>query len=503
MSLPVTDQSIKERCARLAQLIAENLAARQTPDGNFELPEFYAKAFAINLWTRIDPAKYAQNIERAWTALISEEQGKRYHREFIEYALLSTPGMNEVKLRQVLRTAPKQAPDVANWQLLGLINRQMRSGTASTCAINFAHDMLIPARYWRSPLFLDRPNCFSSQYHAFCAALFSDSDTRSQRRLGKMATKLLAEASGTHGYSNLLGRGAGQSFGSVCALFALQKHGYTQQAEAILFRLEDAFLQAGEMPLNLLAPNPLQDEPGPANPQTPGWYSYNRHDDYLAFAGYWLCKTAELSDASPDHPATPQACDNKRLLVVRTPFYQAQMVCCGREVFDYSSAPVVISGRAESAQILLPPTGGEQDHQSLYDPASVPLPAIGNTEFSRISRMRKLLPNQAQIDFDLCSTRGTRTITCNPTDITIQDRWEHSGEQKADLFRILIDGRIKLVQTSENTISANDLGVTFSADAELNLEPNASFSAAGPVNRITAQASVNATLKISWKNADA
>lgn len=502
MSLPIARQSIKEHCARLAQLIAENLAARQMPDGNFEMPAFYAKAFAINLWTRIDPAKYAKNIERAWTALTSEAQGKRYHREFIEYALLNTPGMNEEKLRQVLRTAPKQSPDVANWQVLGLINRQMRSGTASIRAINFAHDILIRARYWRSPLFLDRPDCFSSQYHAFCAALFSDG-ARSQCRLGKMATQLLAELTGTHGYSNLLGRGAGQSFGSVCTLFALQKHGYTQQAEAILFRLEDAFLQAGAMPLNLLAPNPLPEEPDPANPQTPGWYSYNRHDDYLAFAGYWLCKTAELSDASPDHPATPQACNNKRLLVVSSPFYQAQMACCGREVFDYTPAPVVVSGQAESAQILLPPTGGEQDHQSLYDAASAPRPAIGETEFSGIIRMRKLSPNQAQIDFDLSGTRGTRTITCNPSEITIQDRWEHSGEQKADLFRILIDGRIKLVQTSANTIAASDLGVTFSADAELNLEPNASFSAAGPANRITAPASVIATLKISWENADA
>lgn len=502
MSLPIIDQSIQERCARLAQLIAENLATRQTPDGNFELPAFYAKAFAINLWTRIDPAKYAKNIERAWTALTSEAQGKRYHREFIEYALLSTPGMNEEKLRQVLRTAPKQSPDVANWQVLGLINRQMRSGTAGTRAINFAHDMFIRARYWRSPLFLDRPDCFSSQYHAFCAALFSDS-VRSQCRLGKMATKLLAEVSGTHGHSNLLGRGAGQSFGAVCALFALEKHGYTKQAEAILFRLEDAFLQAGEMPLNLLAPNPLPDAPGPANSQTPGWYSYNRHDDYLAFAGYCLRKTAELPDASPDQPATPQPCNNKRLLVVSTPFYLAQMACCGREMFDYTPAPVVVSGQAESAQILLPPTGGEQDHQSLYDAASVPLPAIGNTEFSRISRMRKLSQNQAQIDFKLGGANGIRIIACSPSDITIQDRWEHPKGQKADLFRILIDARIKLAQTSANIITASDLGVTLSADAELKLEPNTSFSAAGPANRITAPASVNATLKILWENADA
>lgn len=503
MSLPVTRQSIKERCARLAQLIAKNLAARQTPDGNFELPAFYAKAFAINLWTRIHPAKYAQNIERAWTALTSEAQGKSYHREFIEYALLGTPGMNEEKFRQVLRNAPKQSPDVANWQVLGLINRQMRSGTTGTRAINFAHDMFIQARYWRSPLFLDRPDCFSSQYHAFCTALLSDSNAQSQRKLGQKATKLLTALSGDHGYYNLLGRGAGHSFGSVCSLFALQKHGYTQQAEAILFRLEDAVLQAGEMPLNLVAPNPLPDVPGPANPQTPGWYSYNRHDDYLAFAGYWLCRTAELPDPERDNPATPQAFDNKRLLIVSTPFYQAQMACCGREMFDYTPAPVVISGQAESAQVLLPPTGGEQDHQSLYDAASVPLPAIGKTEFSRISRMRKLSPNQAQIDFHLGGANGIRTITCNPSEIIIHDRWEHPKGQKADLFRVLIDARIKLVQTSANTITASDLGVTFSADAELKLEPNASFSAAGPADRITAPASVNATLKISWEHADA
>lgn len=503
MSLPVGHQDIKVRCMRLAMLIADNLATRQTPDGNFVLPDFYAKAFAINLWSRIDPNRYARNIERAWSALTSEKQGKRYHREFIEYALLTTPGMNEDKLRQVLRSAPKQSPDVANWQVLGLINRQMRYRSLGASAQNLAHGMLIRARYWRSPVFLDRPNCFSSQYHAFCAALFSDSNVQSCRRVAQDSTKLLAKLCGTHGYTNLLGRGAGQSFGAVCALFALQKHGYMQQAEAILFRLEDTFLQAGGMPLNLLSPNPLPDDPGPANSQTPGWYSYNRHDDYLAFAGYWFCKTAELPEAQSNASLSAGTATNKRVLIASTQHYHAQMTCCGHAPFDYTLAPVVVSGQADSAQILLPPTGGEQDEKSLYGPASIPLPAIGDTKFPRILKMRKLNANRAQIDFDLDGTKGIRTISFNPTNITIHDHWTTAEHKSADLFRILIDARVGLVQTATNTIKASNLGIIFRADADLKLEPNATFSAAGLAARISAPSSSNATLTIDWEHADA
>ena len=71
MSLPLTQIDLRQRSLRLASLIADDLVSRQTSDGQFKQPDFYAKAFAVNLWTRLDHLRYAKNIERALTALKS------------------------------------------------------------------------------------------------------------------------------------------------------------------------------------------------------------------------------------------------------------------------------------------------------------------------------------------------------------------------------------------------------------------------------------------------
>ncbi|BDW95229.1 hypothetical protein MACH10_09140 [Thalassospira tepidiphila] len=505
MSLSLGHDALRNRCQTLAKRIADDLATRQLTTGHFEQPDFYAKAFAVNLWTRIDPVKFVPNIDRALDALKSEPRNKTYHREFIEYALLDTPGLSSENITDILRGTKQQCPDVANWQMLGLINRQKRKAGLTAKLLNHAHFGFILLRYWRAPVFMDRPDCFSAQYHAFCTALLSDSPNKRHQRTANRATKILAQLAGTHGFANLLGRGAGQSFGAACALYVLLKAGYRDEAGAILHRLEDAVLNAGELPLNLLAPAPLPENPGPENPQTPGWYSYNRHDDYLAFAGYWLLKASQLP--APKHIRSPasETASNKIVTQFSSSYYHAQMTLCGRQNFDVSGTPVIVSGQGKSARIFLPPTGGEQDAPSLYDEASQPLPAIGETEFARFLGARQISDNKIDVSFELAGIVGQRTIELQNARVIITDQVPGHEPGKVDLFRILIDGNIGLTQIAEDTIICPELGIKLTASTPLDMIPQAKFSAAGPATRISAKTGQGncATLTISWGGSDA
>ncbi|MEQ9346651.1 MAG: hypothetical protein RIG26_09435 [Thalassospira sp.] len=505
MSFSVTHAEITRRCAKLAHQIADNLADRQSDDGNFLLPDFYAKAFAANLWARTDRNTYRINIDRALRALTHQPQDKSYHREFIEYALLDMPGLSLQKRLEILRSSPNQCPDVANWQILGLINRQSRANGIWDKAVGIAHYHFIRSRYWRSPVFLDRPRCFSAQYHAFCAALLADSQNRPQQKMAKPATRLIADMTGSHGYANLLGRGAGQSFGAVCALFTLLKYGATDQAYAILYHLEDAFDKCGALPLNLLAPyllppNPGTINPGPANPKTPGWYSYNRHDDYLAFAGYWLLKAASLPSSKTAVALSEKPNQSSQVFLFSSRHYHAQMALTGAQCFDYTPAPVIVSGHGEKACLLLPPTGGEQDSPSLYGPSTAPLPALDGGDVALFISAKRRSSNQVDIAFELGSITGQRSILFSDNEITIKDQIPNTLPKIPDLFRILIDGNLDLRQISDTEFTVPKIGVTITSDRPLSLDNDEAFSVAGAATRITAQGSNCATLKLRWED---
>ncbi|MEQ8390968.1 MAG: hypothetical protein RIB30_08230 [Thalassospira sp.] len=505
MSFPVSHAEITQRCAKLAHQIADNLADRQSDDGSFPLPDFYAKAFAANLWARIDRDKYRVNIDRALHALTHQPQDKTYHREFIEYALLDMPGLSQQGRSEILRASSNQCPDVANWQILGLINRQSRANGIWDRLVSIAHYHFIRSRYWRSPVFLDRPRCFSAQYHAFCAALLVESISPSQQKTARIATRLIADMTGSHGYANLLGRGAGQSFGTVCALFTLLKYGAPDQACAILCHLEDAFDKCGSLPLNLLVPNPLPPNPGtinpgPANPKTPGWYSYNRHDDYLAFAGYWLSKAANLAPSKTALSLPKKSNRPSQVFLFSSKHYHAQMALTGQQCFDYTPAPVIVLGHAETACLLLPPTGGEQDSPSLYGPATAPLPALDGGDVSRFVSAKRRSSNQVEITFELDGITGQRSIVFSDNDVTIKDQFPSTLPKTPDLFRILIDGNLDLRQVSDTEYTVPRIGVTITSDHPLTFDKTDAFSAAGAATRITAQGSNCAILKLRWED---
>lgn len=505
MSFSLGHQDLRHRCQSLAYRIADDLATRQRANGQFEHPDFYAKAFALNLWSRIDPDRFSQNIDLALMALSSERKDRTYHREFIEYALLDTPGLPSSTIAKILGDPKQQCPDVANWQMLGLVNRHKRRAGLTSKLINLAHFAFILLRYWRAPVFLDRPNCFSTQYHAFCTALLTDSGNTRHQRIADRATAMIAKLTGTHGYANLLGRGAGQSFGAACALYALLKNRHLDAASAVLHKMGNASIKAGQLPLNLLAPIPLADQPGPDNPQTPGWYSYNRHDDYLAFAGYWLLKASQLPAVQDRKRPAPEIHDTVPVAQFSSPHYHAQLALCGRLDFDVSGAPVIVTGQGKSAHILMPPTGGEQDVPSLYGTASNPLPAIGETAFSRFLSAGRVSDNRIDIRFELAGIVGHRQIDFQNTRVIISDHLPDHEADKVDLFRILIDSNVGLSQMAENTIICPEIGVKLTANAPLQIVQQAAFSAAGPATRISARQNHgnSATLTISWGDSDA
>ncbi|MBX2831340.1 MAG: hypothetical protein KTR23_09200 [Rhodospirillales bacterium] len=500
MSFSVSHTEITQRCLQLAHLIADDLATRQQSNGSFPLPDFYAKAFAANLWDHIDRDKYRINIDRALHALTCAPQDGSYHREFIEYALLDMPGLSQQRRTEILHASSNQCPDVANWQILGLINRQSCATGIWDTAVGIAHYNFIRARYWRSPTFLDRSRSFSAQYHAFCTTLLADSQNRPQQQMAKTATRLIADMTGSHGYANLIGRGAGQSFGAVCALFTLLKYGATDQASAILRHLEIAFDKCGSLPLNLLPPVPLPPNPGPENPKTPGWYSYNRHDDYLAFAGYWLFKTANLAPVKTAITPQPLPDQASQVFLFSSGHYHAQMALCGEQCFDYTTAPVIVSGHGEKACLLLPPTGGEQDSPSLYGPATIPLPALDGGDVARFISAKRRSSNHVEIAFELAGIKGQRDIIFSENDVTIKDQIGNTQSEKANLFRILIDENLELSQKSDTEFAAPKVGVTITSDHPLTLDKKDAFSAAGAATRITAHGANCATLKLRWED---
>lgn len=497
MSLPLTGNVLAARCQRLARIIADDLSLRQQTGGNFPLPEFYAKAFASALWSKLDGAHYSDNITRAWNALRTEIPGRTYHREFIEYALLSRPDLSENDRNTILKNAGNQSPDVANWQILQRVNRRARPASVFNDIVGILHHAFIRLRYWRSPVFLDRPGCFSAQYHAFCAALFSQSPHKADQEIARTATHLIAELSGQHGYANLLGRGAGQSFGAVCALYLLVKYGCYTQANAILHRIEQAMLMAGSLPLNLLSPHPLPENPGPANPLTPGWYGYNRHDDYLAFAGYWLLR---MSDLPPLTQTVPPPTSSPMIFVKESPNYHAQMTLRGTQPFDITPSPVIVSGQGVNAVLLLPPTGGEQDQQSLYGPATIPLPITCDGQVADIRNASRQSDNRVDFTFALAGTSGRRSIRFADHQINIEDKCAGPLAEKPDLLRVLVDNRLELTRLSEYELFIEKIGIRLTCDHGLSIDNDGAYTAAGPARRITAKNTPQATLAIRWED---
>ena len=491
MQVPVDPSNLQERCLRLARLIADQLADQQGEDGNFAQHSFYAKAYALALWQNLGDTCYLPKSIAAINVLKIEKQDQLYHREFIEYALQSCPDVNVETRNAILRNAPYQTPKVANWLMLAMRIRQSGSWRDKLCAkLNWLY---IRIRFWRMPAFMDRPGSFSAQYHAFCVALLTDSPIQAQREIATYATSLIARLCRTTGIPNPVGRGAGQSFGVASALYALLKHGYRAEGEAILFRLEQILLLTETLPLNLLAPNPLPEAPGPDNSQTPGWYSYNRHYDYLAFTGFWLLRTAmnNIPESTPTNPATATP---DFLMIKDTRHYHARMCLRGKTSYDVTPSPVLIT----NGHIFLPPTSGEEDFPSLYCPASQPLPAFAGHEAFGAFTSGTVKDTNVNIAFRLAGLRGQRSITFHEDEIVIHDQVRTDGPSGLHLFRLLIPAGFAFGRPDKTRIDVPELNLHLIADHPLHIADDGLFAVTGPVKTIFVPNQNTATLRIVW-----
>lgn len=491
----------QQRAVHLAQRIADQLAEDQNPDGSFPQHDFYAKAFAIALWQRLDPAHYDRNITRALEGLRRMPKDRRYHREFIEFALRQAPGIDAQTHQLVLAGRRFCRPPVANWILLRILcqetgnwlSRQRAAWdwqifknfyVSQTGALETASD---PALKPQSHLMIpDRKGSFSAQYHAFCAALLHLSRHRDRNALAGPATALVASLATPHGFPNLVGRGAGQSFGMASAVYALLAQGHSDTAHAVLDHLENAFAVANTLPLNIHAPAPLVADPGPANPVTPGWYSYNRHYDYLAFAGFFLHAASSLPPRSALQPVNRNGKSPGKdtgLVMFQGRNYQAYASLKGPASFDLSITPSVIW----NGTVLLPPTGGEQDFKSLYDDQSVPMPIRSRDQACARLTGAQVTPTGYQVRFEIAECTGRRDVAFAAQEILLCDQIDGTGMQKSapekqifQMFRLLIPAKLSLVQLDDYQFQLPQIGVQITSDCPLELEPAPRFSAFGP-----------------------
>ncbi|MFH1805430.1 MAG: hypothetical protein ABID63_11140 [Pseudomonadota bacterium] len=496
----------QERCLRLARLIAIELASVQRPTGDFPQPGFYAGAFAVALWQHLDPVTFADPVARALSFLRTEPKTRTWHYEFIDYALRQAPGIADATRKEILQDARPQNPPVANWRLMRLITLAQGNRRERLHAI--LAGWFFTRQFVRGGLIYDRKGCFSAQYHAFCAMLLSQSNDAKHRQLAQDATALIAKLTDDHGRANLIGRGAGQSFGAVAALYALLAHGYVPEATAILTRLESAMLTGNSLPLNLLASGGLPGnapDPAPDHPDTPGWYSYNRHYDYLAFAGYVLARAAQLPAISPPEHASLPDLPPDTLGFYRGDRYQAYGCVRGTAPYDITPAPVVVADGA----VLLPPTGGEQHFRSLYDSASLPLPCLPRgRHFARFIG-GTIGSDDMRIDFDLAGCKGQRHVHFTADHIRITDHItpadDRSGtDDEFRLLRLFLPTGLVLHQPAPDILTNPDSGLILQGSGPLHVGTSHHFSAFGPVQLVFLTACMGqdgmcrGSVRLSW-----
>ncbi|OSQ39752.1 hypothetical protein [Thalassospira mesophila] len=572
------------RAKRLAVLIADILLGQQNPDGNFPQHGFYATAFAIALWQGLDDAKYQSAIDRATTALQNQANDPRYHREFIEFALHHSPGTSEPRRKRILSGKRYRNAGIANWLILRMLC--LEKGNLPSRLAARALWRFIARNFRDGAAFMDRKGCFSAQYHAFCAALLSFSTQPACRAAGRVATGLIAQLVTETGHANLIGRGAGQSFGTVSALYALLDAGEDDCATTLLDQIEQSLIATGTLPLNLLAnggdhlnippapfPAPSQGKmppspggtianialpanvlplrahsapityhpfkssvmadiadktsppfpinPGPDNPDTPGWYSYNRHFDYLAFAGFFLLRAGQIALTESDNrgsnavlaghpvPQNPDTPFHHRT----TAHYAALFNLSGGAPYDVTPMPVVT---APNGNIILPACGGEQDFASLYGADSTPLPCcVRHNHFARYDGAT-YQDDTILMHYHVGGYVGTRRIVFFPDAIEFTDHVEialdgetpaHQAPQPDDiirLFRLFLPHDLHATQHHPNRLSFPQIGLEITGSSPLNLTPSKHFSAFGPVQTLFCQKTVaddgtcHAALKLHW-----
>ncbi|OKH89066.1 hypothetical protein [Thalassospira sp. TSL5-1] len=497
--------SAQRRAHRLAVLVADILARDQTTTGDFPQHGFYATAFALALWHNLNAAKYHTAITRAFDALQQQDDGAQYHREFIAFALSQTSALTARQRRNILKGKPWQNARVGNWLILRILCLEKGSFLARLTARLLWR--IIDRHFRDGPAFLDRRGCFSAQYHAFCSALLGFSQQPACQQAAIAATELIDHITRHSGHANIVGRGAGQSFGMVSAIYALLKAGKDRTAQILLDRIEQSLLLHQTMPLNLLA-----DQDGETAQTKPGWYSYNRYYDYLAFAGFFLlCAGKVPENRAVPTPYKPQntTANCQIFQLYQSPAYCAQMTLAGKSPYDTTPMPVITS---PDGTIILPPCGGEQDFISPYTTASLPLPGLPGTTIFAQPDTATYQNDTYVLPFVLGPWRGQREIRFTEREISWTDQifpqdpaTESHAPASARLFRLFIPRGLYRHRMAENHFYFPAVGLEITGTAPLHLTRSNHFSALGRVQVLFCQlllcpeTGCRADLTLTWR----
>lgn len=284
-----------EAMDQLAARIARHLLARwQASGGAFPAGSQYGEAFAVALWRRyqLDPDGEATN--QALIAIQAKQADPSCHYEFITFALESAG-----------RRSPfdeYQGTKVVNWILLRQLCELLR-GCKPASVHRVARRVLkwqqrpsgliCDNRVWHALVPLRRGELHrSTQYHAACLFFLAEILSRSSepailssfdRGVGYLERVILP-----NGDALYVGRGQEQIFGygAVLASLAFQASRAGGRSAESMQRVLSFLLAHEEEPGAF--PLVVGGAPAPT-----GWYSYNNHDDYLAFAGFCVSRAAE------------------------------------------------------------------------------------------------------------------------------------------------------------------------------------------------------------------
>ena len=166
----------------------------------------------------------------------------------------------------------------------------------------------------------------------------------------------------------------------------------------------------------------------------------------------------------------------------------------GKSSYDITPSPVLMT----NSQIFLPPTGGEEDTPSLYNPASQPLPSSANRKAYGIFKSGTANQTAVNITFTLAGCRGHRRITFQEDEIIITDQVDTDAPSDIYLFRLLVPAGLAFEEPDETQIDFPELNLHLIADRPIQIADEGLFAVTGPVRTIFVPNQSTATLRIAW-----
>jgi hypothetical protein len=398
---------LAHRMFQMTERIGTYLERSLGEDGNFPSRSHYGEAFACDLWHRLG-GSFTRQIPKVLDAIGKWDEMKvelnrpdESQWEFILYGLLPSFADDPVVKGEFFNSWVESNPRVTNYRLLRAL-ATMRAGRSSRSRAAIyggwptvrppgsRYSLALPA----TGFIQDRIGSYSSQYHAFSAALLFDLARETSfpflMRRFRRATDVIVDLCLSNGDFNYVGRGQEQLFGYGSAIYALAaaysvsgETGYLDALQSILGRLEKFQRPDGSLPLVL---NELEQghDPAVSNTDTSvqyGWYSYNNLFDYLPFAGSMIRRAAEILDHAQqrqERKPLRSKLPNEQFITHRGSSYEAVISRPHGEHTNNLAQPLICF----RGVTVTPCFGGDDALPEIYGVDSLPLPylVLANSE---------------------------------------------------------------------------------------------------------------------------